>query len=113
MKSYIQGEIYLVNFPFTDGLNSEVRPAIIISNPTVNRSADVIMAQITAEIRNDGYSFELNDTDLIPPLNKRSEIRCHKIFAIQKSKINKKISELNKTKQGELFKKICSLLSVN
>jgi len=54
--SYIQGDIVLVPFPFTMGTSSKVRPAIVVSNSTVNNTEDVILAQITSKPRKDVFT---------------------------------------------------------
>ncbi|OGS35867.1 MAG: hypothetical protein A2293_07370 [Elusimicrobia bacterium RIFOXYB2_FULL_49_7] len=107
---YQQGDIVIVSFPFTDAANSKPRPAIVLSNRIVNNSQDVILAQITATIRNDNFSFALEDRFVDTPLNRQSEIRCHKIFVMEKRLIKKKISNLIPAQRTILFSKICALL---
>jgi mRNA interferase MazF len=55
--SYRQGDIIWVDFPFTDGSQSKPRPALIISNETINDTGDYILVQITSKIRKDGLSI--------------------------------------------------------
>jgi len=111
MVSYFQGDIVLVDFPHTDGLKSDKRPAIIISNSAINNFNEVIMAAITSTIRNDAFSFKLDNTYLTQPLGMSSEIRCHIIFTFKTKQIIKKLSVLNHDKRKELFQRISSLLS--
>lgn len=60
-----QGTIVLVPFPFSDNpAISKKRPAIIISNSLVNSGQDVMLAAITSQIRNDKFSFLLDNQDL-------------------------------------------------
>ena len=105
---YNQGDIVLVDFPFSDLQNSKRRPAIVVSNSIVNKGLDVICAQITSQVYKDVFSFVLSDANMTKPLGGYSEIRCHKIFIIEKTKIIGKISHLHATAQPELFKKIKS-----
>lgn len=110
MSSYLKGDIVLVSFPFSDLTSKKVRPAIIISNSIVNKSTDVILAQITSNLHNDDYSFLIEDKYVSHSLRGKSEIRCNKLFTSAKSIIQKKISSLMSDKHPELFDKIVSLI---
>lgn len=109
--SYNQGDIILVPFPFSDLSGSKTRPAIVISNKIVNKTQDVIIAQITTSLRNDSYSFELKESDLSFSLRRTSEVRCHKLATIEKTKIFKPISKLDPIVLTTLLTKIKSFLS--
>ena len=106
---YSQGEIVLIPFPFSDLSNQKVRPAIIISNSIVNKTNDYLFAQITSKIKNDEFSFVLNDNDLTNSLNKPSEVRTQKLFTGNKDLIRQSISTLKFHKQQELSEKIKKL----
>jgi mRNA interferase MazF len=103
MAIYLQGDIVLVPFPFSDEpTETKARPAIIISNSTVNKTADVILAQITSTIRADEFSFLIDDKNVQTKLHNICEVRCHKLFTAQKSIIKKKISALKVDKYKDL-----------
>lgn len=51
--SYDQGDIVLVLYPQSDLSASRVRPAIVVSNIDINQTSDVILAQITTNLRSD------------------------------------------------------------
>jgi mRNA interferase MazF len=108
--NYNQGDIVLVPFPFTDGANSKPRPAIVVSNSKVNSTQDVILAQITSQPRADDFSFALENSSLDIPLHQSSQVRCHKIFTMQKSVIIKKISSLKSSGITSLKSKITGCL---
>lgn len=108
--NYDQGDIVLVPFPFTIGTSSKVRPAIVVSNSTVNITQDVILAQITSKPRRDSFTYNLENDKLSDSLNLSSQVRCHKIFVVQKTLIHKKISSLNQIGISELKEKIISIL---
>jgi mRNA interferase MazF len=107
--NYEQGDIVLVPFPFTIGTSSKPRPAIVVSNSIVNKTQDVILAQITSKPRRDLFTYVLDTEKLSVSLNLASQVRCHKIFIIEKSTIIKKISKLNDEGITELKSKIFSL----
>lgn len=108
---YNQGDIFLVEFPFTMATSSKLRPAIIVSNSVVNnKGEDVILAQITSRPRIDNLSYKLLNKNLSSSLNHESQVRCHKIFAFQKNKLGRKISSLSKSEVINLKNKISELL---
>jgi mRNA interferase MazF len=108
--NYDQGDIVLVPFPFTMGTSSKVRPAIVVSNSIVNNTQDVILAQITSKPRRDSFTYILENDKLSDSLNLSSQVRCHKIFVVQKTLIHKRISSLNQIGISELKEKIISIL---
>src|ERR1035437_1435005 len=109
MSSYLKGDIVLIAFPFSDLTSNKVRPAIVVSNSIVNKTTDIILAQITSNIHSDDFSFLIEDSYVSRSLNGKSEIRCNKLFTGAKSIIKKKISSLRSDKHPELIDKIVSL----
>ena len=109
---YQQGDIIRVPFLYTDGTGSKPRPAIIISGAEINNTQDVLAAQITSKPRNDTFTFKLNDSDLSCPLPNQCQVRCHKIFTVNKDQIISKYCQLSIEKQKELHKKIFALIQI-
>lgn len=90
---YKQGDIVLVPFPFTNQAGTKHRPALVISGSLLNKTADIILVQITSKNKQDGFSIPINNsTDLTAPLKYLSEIRCNKLLVIDQSLIVTKIS---------------------
>jgi mRNA interferase MazF len=90
---YKQGDIVLVPFPFTNQAGTKHRPALVISGSLLNKTADIILVQITSKNKTDGFSIPINNnTDLTVPLKYLSEIRCNKLLVIDQSLIVIKIS---------------------
>ncbi|MFC0263915.1 type II toxin-antitoxin system PemK/MazF family toxin [Fontibacter flavus] len=104
-----QGDIVLVPFPFTDGQHSKVRPAIVISSDRVNQTQDVILAQVSSNIRNDGFSFSLDREMLDSPLARESEVRIHKVFVIERRLVKKVIARLKQDHCLKLIQQIKGL----
>ncbi|MEY3411629.1 MAG: hypothetical protein RIQ70_315 [Bacteroidota bacterium] len=109
---YNQGDIVVVNFPFTDDSAFKKRPALIISNATINKTGDYILVQITSKINTDALSITIEDSDWLNPLPLKSFIRIHKIFTVHDSLILSKIT----TAKSEFLKvvsyKIYGLIKV-
>ena len=111
---YLQGDIIVVNYPFSDDLKkSKLRPAIIVSNQQSNSlDGDVLISPITSTIRESEFSYLLNDDDLISPLPKNSEIRCNKITTIRSTLIVNKISALKNLALENVLTKIRSVFTL-
>ena len=110
-----QGEVVIVNFPFTNQADSKVRPAIAISNSSVNSTEDVIFAQITSENYDDAFSFSLSNSDLERPwkdggAQATKYVRCHKIVTISKSIVQKKINKIRPEELEKLLSQVRSLI---
>ncbi len=110
---YDQGDIVLVPFPFTNLTSSKVRPAIVVSNSDINNTNDVILAAITTELKDDEFSFKLENSALTTPMTKPSEVRCHKLFTCDQNIIRKAITKLHNPQLERLakeIKKCCSIV---
>ena len=47
------GDLYLVQFPFSDGTAAKLRPIMIISNEEMNQSEDVVVVPLTSRPNKD------------------------------------------------------------
>ncbi|HEW79056.1 MAG TPA: type II toxin-antitoxin system PemK/MazF family toxin [Phycisphaerales bacterium] len=110
-----QKDIVLVPFLFTDASTKKRRPALIVSNDTINKNwetPDFVALAITSKIRRGSYGIQIGNDDLKKgSLPSKSEIQCDKIFTIEKSLVIKKLCTLNdtvfslvKSKLAEVFK---------
>ena len=88
------------------------RPAIIISNDTVNHTGDYLMVQVTSKIRKDSLSLPLNKTDFVngKELPLQSCIRLHKIFLLNESLIISKNTAVNHGFLRSVIEKITELI---
>lgn len=83
MITYRQGDIVIIPFPFTDLSQRKRRPALVISNDTVNATGDYLMAQITSRQKYDGLSIEITANDYSAnPLPVVSYVRIHKNLVV-------------------------------
>jgi mRNA interferase MazF len=91
MALYQQGDIVVVNFPFTDVSQTKRRPALVISNDLVNQTGDYLLVQITSQIKTDGLSLSITTSDYVSkPLPLTSFVRIHKVFLLNESLIIRK-----------------------
>ena len=109
---YKKGDIVIIGFPFSDLSKTKKRPALIISNDTVNNTGDYLMVQITSKIRNDRLSLPVNKIDFVngKELPLQSFIRLHKIFLLNESLIVSKNTAVNPDALDLVIDKIIKLI---
>lgn len=57
------GEIWLVNFPFTDGSSAKLRPVLLVSADKFSTDGDVVVVPISSQVfAGDPYSYHLDQT---------------------------------------------------
>lgn len=91
MALYQQGDVVIVNFPFSDLSQTKRRPVLVVSNNQVNRTGDYLLMQITSQVLNDGLSLPIEPSEYVAnslPLS--SFVRLHKVFLLNESLILRK-----------------------
>ena len=81
MTIYKPGDLVLLDFPFTSGEQTKRRPALVLLD---DGGADVVVARVTSQSRQDTFDVELTDwrgAGLILP----SVARLHKIATLEKT----------------------------
>jgi mRNA interferase MazF len=103
----VKGDIVVVNFPFTNRLDSKRRPALVVANSI---DEDLILSIITSIQRSEKYSIEIDENDFLKNnLKLKSYVRINKLFTIDKNLILYKTSALKKEKIKEIEKKIVEM----
>ena len=77
---YKKGDIVIIGFPFSDLSRTKKRPALIISNDTVNNTGDYLVVQVTSKIRNDIFSLpnRFRFSNKTPRIHKATSNPCEK-----------------------------------
>ena len=91
-----QGDIILVDFPFSDSSDKKRRPALIISKDEANIIfKSYLCMKITSVIKNKQIiSYQLTNDMIDFELPKTSELRLNEIFTIPEYSIIKKFGKL-------------------
>jgi mRNA interferase MazF len=114
MSRYKQGDIVLLNFPFSDNNRSKIRPALILSNDKLdgNFYNEKIFIPISTKKQEDGFDIEIQDKMVKNVMPKRSFLRYMKLQTMPESQIeiNGKISELRHEHLKEVVDKINELV---
>jgi len=112
--NFEQGDIVKIPFPYSDDTGSKSRPAIVVSNGRLNHVDEMIFVQVTSVPRADEFSFPLTPEDLSvpfpPALNKPCQARCHRISAIHKSKIERRVAKLKPERLHDLIDRVYALI---
>ena len=101
---YRKGDILLINFPFTNLINSKKRPVLLVKDE--NEFGDFVCFQITSKSKQTNV-LEIDAKDLNgAELKLRSFVKCDKCFTLESSMVDKKLSSVNQAfllKLKELF----------
>ena len=104
MERFVEGDIIVVLFPFSDLSSERKRPALVLSNI---EGDDIVICEITSRIKKDLYSVSLENKDLESGnLRTKSIIRVNRILTIHEDKINYKFGKINNSKIKEVEEKL-------
>ena len=109
MGEFIEGDVVVVPFPFSDLSNSKRRPALVLANL---EGYDLILSQITSKNICDIYWIKLiNDDFTKGSLMKDSNIRSNKIFTADENIIIYKIGHLADGKMNKVTETVIRILT--
>lgn len=112
LPAYQQGDIVVVDFPFTDVLWTKRRPALILSNPLINQTGDYLLVMITSQVKRDGLSLAIAAADYIDkPLPLTSFVRFHKVFLLNESLILSRFSSVTTAFRESVVDELGKLLA--
>jgi len=94
------GDVVLIKFPFSSGLESKKRPAFIIRD---THDGDVILCRITSKIYNSKYDYFIERWVGLG-LKLPSVIRLHKIATVEYSMIEKVMGTFSDIEKNEIEK---------
>ena len=103
-SNYREGDIVILELPFTDLIGKKLRPVLVLSSEKLNKvSRDLIVAKISSSQQLEDFEVELKPDDLEEgKLKKISYIHCHSIFTVEKTLILKKVGRLKSEKLNEV-----------
>jgi len=103
-------EIVLIPFPYSDLTGAKHRPALVISNDTLNSSDDRICCLVTSNRPKDGLliSNKSLDRDRLPF---KSWVKPHRIFTIHKGIVKKRISTVTESFHNKVVRELNEYLA--
>jgi len=110
-NEFLQKDLVLVSFPFSNQLDSKIRPVLIVSNNSYNSSCgDCLIAGITSSLNSNIYTVNIDDADLVSgKLIVASRIKADHLLLIEKAMIIKKIASISDSFFEKVKDKINSL----
>lgn len=108
--NFSKGDIVIIPVPFSDNKGNKLRPAVVISNTMVHQTGDVMIVQITSQLKQDKLSISITSDDVTEALPVKSYIRVHKIFVLEQKLIKGKVSSLKTAKYKELIQRISQII---
>ena len=110
--TFLQRNIVLLPFPFSDLKQSKVRPVVIISNDNYNKkSDDVLVVPLTSNLKKTDYDVLITNKNMEKGnLIADSRIKVDKIFSIDKRLVKMNIGKVNKPTFSKIKKLITTLI---
>lgn len=101
-----QGDIVIIDFPFTDFSEFKERPALVVSNTDVP-SPDFIFCEVTSRNRESKLDVTLSSNDLKKGrLPKTSYVRLFRVAVFHKDLVKKVVARVSDKKMKEVYEKI-------
>ena len=110
MAKFIEGDVVVIPFPFSDLSQAKRRPALVIANL---EGEDLILCQITSQAIKDKYAIPINDDNFeTGGLKQLSNVRPNRIFTADRHIVLYKAGNLKVSKFDEIIEKIIEISSV-
>lgn len=111
----LRGEIWFGVWP--NDPSKKQRPLLIVSNNhrnSLNNMHDIVVVKLTSLERSDGSKKKVNIAeDVLVKLKKSTIIRCGAIYAVEKSFLKIKATELTPNQMSEVDEKLKIVLDLN
>ena len=92
-----RGDVVLTRFPFTDLTGASLRPAVVVSQGHIGQ--DIVLIAISSVVRGvlapTDYPMEMTHPEFtLTGLRVRSVLRVHKLAAVERSVIGRRLGRL-------------------
>ena len=99
---YSKGDIVVINFPYSDFLDSKKRPAVILAE----KGNDILVCSITSNLSSEGIQIKEGTLPL------KSKIKYWRIHALVKNSVLRQIAKLDNEDHSLLISKINELIKI-
>jgi mRNA interferase MazF len=104
MGKPVTGDVVVLPFPQTNLQTGKRRPALVVADLPGD---DLILCQITSQVRSDGFSIALTQADFQSGrLSQDSYIRPQRLFTVEQSVILYTVGRVSAQKQEEVKTKL-------
>lgn len=108
MTNYEFGEIFLLKFPYSEGLREAKRPAILLAETD---KEDIVVSKVTSTDKRGKYDIVINNWKSVGLLYP-SVIRIDKLATLSKSRIYRKLGKLDNSYSTLIKNKIKQLFKI-
>ena len=106
---YEQGDIVILELPFTDLVGSKLRPVLVVNKEDLGN--DLIVLKITGTLGK--FRVRLTQEDLSEGrLKKESYIDCSSVFTVDKALVVKKVGRLKQEKLEDVLHILSRILGM-
>jgi mRNA interferase MazF len=106
MPAVIRGQIVLVDFPYSDGRRSKIRPALVVQADVHNRNLlKTIAALITGNLRRRSHSAHVfldPASDPIVGINGPSLVSCINLYTVEQAAVIRVIGQSTPDLQSQV-----------
>jgi len=108
MGKFVKGDVVVAPFPYSDLTTSKKRPALVVAPLDGD---DVILCQITSQMKQDDYSISLQNADFKSgTLHQNSFVRPNRLFTADARIILYKAGDVKSSKMDEVVDKIIAII---
>jgi mRNA-degrading endonuclease toxin of MazEF toxin-antitoxin module len=113
-SSFEQGDIVILDIPFSSFKDSKLRPALVVSSRKFNQdSPDIVVLKVTGSFFKTKWELELDQKDLERGrLKKKSYIDAGFLLTVEKRLVKKKVGSITTEKLEEVLKTVGSILNI-
>lgn len=109
MGRFVTGDVVVLPFPFSDLSAAKRRPALVVADLAGD---DVILCQITSQVKRDPYSLHLTNSDFTDGrLRGNSNIRPNRLFTADSGIVLYKAGAIGPAKMQEMIVAIIDIIS--
>ena len=110
-----QRDVVLISFPFSEFQSPKVRPAVVISNDSYNRSSeDFIAVPLTSNLKLRDYAFLITKDELESGrLIVQSRAKVDRIFSASQKLVRLKVGRLKTEAHNKLITILHELVSAS
>ena len=114
-RSLLRGDVVLTRFPFTDLTGSRLRPAVVVSQGQIGE--DLVLAAISSVVRGNVAPTDCLIEGTHPEfpvtgLQVTSVLRMHKLAAVERSVIVRRLGRLGPILQAEADRLLRTVLGL-
>ena len=112
---FARGDVVLTQFPFSDLTGAKLRPAVVVAQGSIGQ--DVVLVAVSSAVRGalapTDYLIERTHSEFpLTGLRVTSVLRSHKIVAVERSVVARRLGRLGPELQAQLDRLLRAVLGL-